>query len=296
MAALNAYLVGVIRGRWAARLAGQRPEGGDILDRILAALEVRGRAGPGGLFLRGPSRVRACVRVRFCVLYRGACMRTGCVVLADVCVVCVHARASVCAAHTVRMFFVCSSVHVCAASPAQSRNGALAPLHRAQTAGTKWDASIETQLCYELKTFLLAGHETSAAMLTWSVYELSQNGEARDKVRARAGGRGGLGGHPPRDAAARHARMRERPGRGRVAEDSPEPQAADARAARRGPEPGAGAVVPTAATLAALPCVFGPQVAAEAELAFGPDNATPSRRAADEMAYTLSVLKEALRK
>jgi hypothetical protein len=46
MAALNAYLVGVVHERWAARKAGQRPEGGDILDRILAALEV----GPG---LRG---------------------------------------------------------------------------------------------------------------------------------------------------------------------------------------------------------------------------------------------------
>lgn len=41
MAQLNAYLLGVIRGRWAARMAGQQPEGGDILDRILAAIEVR---------------------------------------------------------------------------------------------------------------------------------------------------------------------------------------------------------------------------------------------------------------
>jgi cytochrome P450 len=37
-----------------------------------------------------------------------------------------------------------------------------------------WDAALERQLCYEIKTFLLAGHETSAAMLTWSVYELSR--------------------------------------------------------------------------------------------------------------------------
>lgn len=46
------------------------------------------------------------------------------------------------------------------------------------------DSSIETQLCYELKTFLLAGHETSAAMLMWSVFELSQNEAARKKVRS----------------------------------------------------------------------------------------------------------------
>ena len=31
-----------------------------------------------------------------------------------------------------------------------------------------------------------AGHETSAAMLTWSVYELSQNPEALKKVKEEA--------------------------------------------------------------------------------------------------------------
>jgi len=36
-----------------------------------------------------------------------------------------------------------------------------------------WDNALEMQLCYEIKTFLLAGHETSAAMLTWSCFELS---------------------------------------------------------------------------------------------------------------------------
>jgi cytochrome P450 len=34
-----------------------------------------------------------------------------------------------------------------------------------------------------MKTFLLAGHETSAAMLMWSVYELSRHPQQRDKVR-----------------------------------------------------------------------------------------------------------------
>ncbi|WIA20786.1 hypothetical protein OEZ85_005147 [Tetradesmus obliquus] len=51
-----------------------------------------------------------------------------------------------------------------------------------EAAGTKWSAAIETQLCYEMKTFLLAGHETSAAMLMWSVYELSRHPQQRDKV------------------------------------------------------------------------------------------------------------------
>jgi hypothetical protein len=49
--------------------------------------------------------------------------------------------------------------------------------------GAKWDTGLEAQLCYEIKTFLLAGHETSAAMLTWSVYELSQSAEITQKVR-----------------------------------------------------------------------------------------------------------------
>jgi cytochrome P450 len=53
-----------------------------------------------------------------------------------------------------------------------------------QSSGTKWSAAIETQLCYEIKTFLLAGHETSAAMLMWSVYELGRNNQAREKVGA----------------------------------------------------------------------------------------------------------------
>ena len=45
--------------------------------------------------------------------------------------------------------------------------------------GIPWNAAAETQLCYEIKTFLLAGHETSAAMLTWTVYELAR-GDSRD--------------------------------------------------------------------------------------------------------------------
>jgi|AntDeeMetagen681_2_1112603.scaffolds.fasta_scaffold69717_1 cytochrome P450 len=50
------------------------------------------------------------------------------------------------------------------------------PTH-AQESGVAWDDALETQLCYEIKTFLLAGHETSAAMLTWSCFEciLSKN-------------------------------------------------------------------------------------------------------------------------
>lgn len=56
--------------------------------------------------------------------------------------------------------------------------------------GEKWGPAVETQLCYEIKTFLLAGHETSAAMLTWSVYELSKNSAALEAVRKDAAAAG----------------------------------------------------------------------------------------------------------
>ncbi|EFJ45811.1 cytochrome P450 [Volvox carteri f. nagariensis] len=57
-----------------------------------------------------------------------------------------------------------------------------------EESGAKWDAALETQLCYEIKTFLLAGHETSAAMLTWSTFELAMNEKATNKVQAGAPG------------------------------------------------------------------------------------------------------------
>ncbi|EFN52051.1 hypothetical protein CHLNCDRAFT_139264 [Chlorella variabilis] len=61
-------------------------------------------------------------------------------------------------------------------------------LAAAEESGEKWTAASEVQLCYEIKTFLLAGHETSAAMLCWTMYELSQSKEALEKVRAEAAG------------------------------------------------------------------------------------------------------------
>lgn len=41
-----------------------------------------------------------------------------------------------------------------------------------RAAGETWSAELEQQLCYELKTFLLAGHETSASMLTLTLLEV----------------------------------------------------------------------------------------------------------------------------
>ena len=51
-----------------------------------------------------------------------------------------------------------------------------------QAKGDTWSPALETQLCYEVKTFLLAGHETSAAMLTWTLYELTQRPDMLAKV------------------------------------------------------------------------------------------------------------------
>ena len=65
-----------------------------------------------------------------------------------------------------------------------------------------WTAATETQLCFEVKTFLLAGHETSAAMLCWSLFELSRRADLAARVRAEAREAGvGPGGVSPRREA-----------------------------------------------------------------------------------------------
>jgi cytochrome P450 len=74
--------------------------------------------------------------------------------------------------------------------------------------GEEWSSSLETQLCFEVKTFLLAGHETSAAMLTWSLYELGR-GDSRLLENAKEEGVvTGLGLRDP-GAAAALARVRK---------------------------------------------------------------------------------------
>ena len=55
-------------------------------------------------------------------------------------------------------------------------------LHGKMKAGEAWSAQLQTQLCYELKTFLLAGHETSAAMLTYTLLELISDSKLRQRV------------------------------------------------------------------------------------------------------------------
>ncbi|CAM9125152.1 unnamed protein product, partial [Ectocarpus fasciculatus] len=49
-----------------------------------------------------------------------------------------------------------------------------------------WGEAAITQIADEMKTFILAGHETSASMLAWSLYELTQNRELFNRVREEA--------------------------------------------------------------------------------------------------------------
>lgn len=50
----------------------------------------------------------------------------------------------------------------------------------------EWDDAAITQIASEVKTFILAGHETSASMLAWSLYELTQNKDMMQQVREEA--------------------------------------------------------------------------------------------------------------
>lgn len=50
----------------------------------------------------------------------------------------------------------------------------------------QWNDAAIRQVCDEVKTFILAGHETSASMLTWALLELTQNASYRERVRSEA--------------------------------------------------------------------------------------------------------------
>ena len=52
----------------------------------------------------------------------------------------------------------------------------------AAIAQDQWNEATILQVRDEMKTFILAGHETSASMLTWTLYELSINRDIKQKV------------------------------------------------------------------------------------------------------------------
>lgn len=47
----------------------------------------------------------------------------------------------------------------------------------------KWGEPMVRQLRDEMKTYMLAGHETSAAMMTWAFYELLQDDQLCEQVK-----------------------------------------------------------------------------------------------------------------
>ncbi len=49
-----------------------------------------------------------------------------------------------------------------------------------------WDAHTEQLVCDELKTMLFAGHDTSSAMLTWTLHALTQQPRELERLRAAA--------------------------------------------------------------------------------------------------------------
>ena len=130
-----------------------------------------------------------------------------------------------------------------------------------QAKGDTWSPALETQLCYEVKTFLLAGHETSAAMLTWTLYELTRRPDMLAKVQIQPMKLGALIACfpmlPPPAAVTtiEHATVRE---------------------------------ILYVKHLHQVSCE---QVRQEAETAFGRDEEEPSRHAAEQMIVTVSSLK-----
>ena len=130
-----------------------------------------------------------------------------------------------------------------------------------QAKGDTWSPALETQLCYEVKTFLLAGHETSAAMLTWTLYELTRRPDMLAKVRLQPMKLGALiAGFPMLTPPAavttiEHVTIREMLYVKHLHQASCE------------------------------------QVRQEAEAAFGRDEEEPSRHAAEQMIVTVSSLK-----
>ncbi|HEY8379510.1 MAG TPA: cytochrome P450 [Nannocystis sp.] len=66
----------------------------------------------------------------------------------------------------------------------------------ASLAESGWDEAAERLVCDELRTMLFAGHDTSSAMLTWTLHALTRHPAALERLRAEAAEVFGGGGMP----------------------------------------------------------------------------------------------------
>lgn len=69
--------------------------------------------------------------------------------------------------------------------------------------GHAWDDRAVAQMRDEVKTFLMAGHETSSMMLTWALFELVRHPRAMEKVIAEADAVLPREGAPPQEVAVK---------------------------------------------------------------------------------------------
>ena len=85
----------------------------------------------------------------------------------------------------VQFLFACTSITVktyCMLCTCYASYKGMQLARHVQERGEGLNATVEEQLCFEIKTILLAGHETSAAMLTWTLLELTRNPDCLHKV------------------------------------------------------------------------------------------------------------------
>jgi cytochrome P450 len=76
----------------------------------------------------------------------------------------------------------CEDAEAAGSMPPPTRDMLDVILMGKRRAGEGWSRKLERQLCYELKTFLLAGHETSASMLTLTLLEVLSAPEIEARI------------------------------------------------------------------------------------------------------------------